>query len=191
MLILMNEINSIILNGVLLLSLSAVSFFSSAEKFLKSVPEPVNTAVKTAPVAASQPGMAGDIISTAETEWVDSGIRDQKNEFRLFFTKESPKVDSTLNITFSFMVQTIGDKKIEMTDKGKPNGMFFNRVVDTWSLDCLNFSGHQLSKVYMMNDRIIYTRKLDTRNENISKVEKLSVFPNTDVYNAAKHYCGR
>lgn len=187
----MNRTNSIILNGVLLLSLSAVSFFSSAEKFLKSVPEPVNNAVKTASVAASQPGTAGDIISVAETEWVDSGIRDQKNEFSLFFTKESPKVDSTLNITFSFMVQTIGDKKIEMTDKGKPNGMFFNRIVDTWSLDCLNFSGHQLSKVYMMNDRIIYTRKLDTRNENISKVEKLSVFPNTDVYNAAKHYCGR
>lgn len=187
----MNRANSIILNGVLLLSLSAVSFFSSAEKFLKSVPDPVNTAVKTAPVTASQPGVAGDIISVAGTEWVDSGIRDQQNEFRLFFTNENPKIDSTLNITFSFMVQTIGDKKIEMTDKGKPNGMFFNRVVDTWSLDCLNFSGHQLSKVYMMNDRIIYTRKLDTRNENISKVEKLSVFPNTDVYNAAKHYCGR
>lgn len=187
----MNRANSIIRNGVLLLSLSAVSFFSSAEKMLKSVPDPVNTTVKTAPVTAPQSGVSGDIINAAGTEWIDSGIRDQKNEFSLFFTKESPKIDSTLNITFSFMVQTIGDKKIEMLDKGKPSGMFFNRVVDTWSLDCLNFSGHQLSKVYMMNDRIIYARRLDTRNENISKVEKLSVFPNTDVYNAAKHYCGR
>ncbi|KJF76372.1 hypothetical protein UA45_18970 [Morganella morganii] len=100
-------------------------------------------------------------------------------------------MDSALNITFSFMIQTTGDKKIEMLDNGKPNGMFFNRVVDTWSLDCLNFSGHQLSKVYLMNDRIIYSRKLDTRNMNIGELEKLSAFPNTDVYNAAKHYCGR
>ncbi|KJF76371.1 hypothetical protein UA45_18965 [Morganella morganii] len=74
----MNKTNSIIRDGVLLLSLSAVSFFSSAEKMLKSVPEPVNTTV------SSLPGVSGDILSTAETEWVDSGIRDQKNEFSLF-----------------------------------------------------------------------------------------------------------
>lgn len=181
----MNKTNSIIRSGVFLLSLSAVSFFSSAEKMLKSVPKPVNTTV------SPLPGVSRDILSTAETEWVDSGIRDQKNEFSLFFTRENPKMDSALNITFSFMIQTTGDKKIEMSDNGKPNGMFFNRVVDTWSLDCLNFSGHQLSKVYLMNDRIIYSRKLDTRNINIGELEKLSVFPNTDVYNAAKHYCGR
>nr|WP_127376097.1 hypothetical protein [Morganella morganii] len=89
------------------------------------------------------------------------------------------------------MVQANGDKKVEMSDNGKPNGMFFNRVVETWSLDCLNFTGHQLSKVYMMNDRVMYARRLDTRHENIDKVEKLTVFPNTDSYNAAQYYCGR
>ncbi|MBW5405640.1 hypothetical protein ACISK3_11815 [Morganella morganii] len=187
----MNRTSSVILNGILLLSLSAVSFFSSAEKFLNSVPDPVNTAEQTKPVTTSQPGVSGDIIRVAETEWIDSGIRDQKNEFSLFFTKENPKMSSTLNITFSFMIQLNGDKKMEMSDKGKPNGMFFNRIVETWSLDCLNFSGYQLSKVYIMNDRIIYSRRLDTSHEDIGKVEKLSVFPNTDSYNAAKYYCGR
>lgn len=179
------------LNSILLLSLSAVSFFSSAEKFLKSVPEAADTAGQANPVVTSQSRDNSDIIVAAQTEWVDSGIRDQKNEFSLFYTKKNPDIDSTFNVTFSFMTQANGDKKVEMTDKGKPNGMFFNRVVETWSLDCLNFSGHQLSKVYMMNDSIIYSRRLDTSHKDISKVEKLSVFPNTDSYNAAKHYCGR
>ncbi|RUT65161.1 hypothetical protein CKG00_01120 [Morganella morganii] len=187
----MKRTNCILRNSVLLLSLSAVSFFSSAEKFLKSVPDTVNTTRQTERVIGSQAGVSGDIISPAGTEWIDSGIRDQKNEFSLFFTKENPKIDSTLNIRFSFMVQANGDKKVEMSDNGKPNGMFFNRVVETWSLDCLNFTGHQLSKVYMMNDRVMYARRLDTRHENIDKVEKLTVFPNTDSYNAAQYYCGR
>lgn len=187
----MSRANSIMLNSILLLSLSAVSFFSSAEKFLKSVPDFVNTAEQTKPVTTSQPGVSSDITGIAEMEWIDSGIHDQKNEFTLFFTKENPKIDSTLNIKFSFMIQANGDKKVEMSDKGKPNGMFFNRVVETWSLNCLNFSGHQLSKTYMMNDRIIYSRRLDTSYKDMGKVEKLSVFPNTDSYNAAKYYCGR
>ncbi|MEM7932894.1 hypothetical protein Q4R55_05800 [Morganella morganii subsp. sibonii] len=42
-----------------------------------------------------------------------------------------------------------------------------------------------------MNDSIIYSRKLDTSHKDIGKVEKLTVFPDTDSYNAAKYYCGK
>lgn len=187
----MKRASNIMLNGMILLSLSAVSFFSSAEKFLKSVPGAVNTAGQVSPVLTSQPEDDDDIIIVAQTEWIDSGIHDQKDEYSLFFTRENPKIDSKLNVTFSFMIQMNGDKKVEMSDKGKPNGMFFNRIIETWSLDCLNFSGHWLSRVYIMNDSIIYSRKLDTSHKDIGKVEKLTVFPDTDSYNAAKYYCGK
>lgn len=187
----MKRASNIMLNGIILLSLSAAVFFSSAEKFLKSVPETVNIAGQVSPVVTSKPEEDDDIIIVAQTEWIDSGIHDQNEEYSLFFTRENPKIDSKLNVTFSFMIQVNGGKKVEMSDRGKPNGMFFNRIIETWSLDCLSFSGHRLSGVYIMNDSIIYSRRLDTRHKDIGKVEKLTVFPDTDSYNAAKYYCGK
>lgn len=193
----MNRVSIVMRRSVLLFSLTAVSFFASAEKFLKpvpaqvtaseqiNVPEPVNSAM------APEPAANLNTINLLNTEWTDSGIRDSKNEFSLFFTQTFPKENADRKIQFSFMTQGIGDKKVEFKKEGKPSGIYFNRVVDTWVMDCSDFSGYQLSKTYLMNNNVIYSRKLKLDNYNIDNLEKVSVFPNTDAYNAAKYYCGR
>lgn len=183
--------------SVLLFSLTAVSFFASAEKFLKPVPaqiaasEQINVPDSVNSEMTPKPAANLNTTSLLNTEWTDSGIRDSKNEFSLFFTQNIPTENADRKVQFSFMTQGIGDKKIEFMNGGKPSGIYFNQVVDTWVIDCHDFSGYQLSKTYLMNNNIIYSRKLKLDNYNIDNLEKVSVFPGTDAYNAAKYYCGR
>lgn len=189
----MNKANKVLLKSMLLASLLSASFYSPAEKFLKPAQETINSSVAVSSGSVVPPPVAAPehSVTIQNTEWIDSGLSGNKNEYRLLFTKESPKIDSTLKVKFSFIIQLDGDKKVEISDKGKPSGMFFNQIMDTWYLDCLDFSGHLLSRAYMLNDNMTYSRKLDTRKVDINKVEKTTAFPGTDIYHAAKYYCGR
>ncbi len=193
----MNRVSIMMRRSVILFSLTAVSFFASAEKFLKPVPAPVAASEKiSVPDSVNsgiipKPAVNSNTTSLLNTEWTDSGIRDSKNEFSLFFTQNIPNENADRKVQFSFMTQGIGDKKVEFKKEGKPSGIYFNRVIDTWVMDCHDFSGYQLSKTYLMNNNIIYSRKLKLDNYNIDNLEKVSVFPGTDAYNAAKYYCGR